>query len=218
VASVGQSVPTAGPTTRFGFVQSHAPKPRRHLAEVLDGQGLQHNQELIFLSDGEESLRQLQCYLRPHSRHLLDWFHLTMQLTGLGQSLRGLTRLDPERTAELQEALEHTKGNLWHGKVKRAHAWLRLPEGHMWHLASRYAKFSALARAVHGFQRHLWRNAELIPKLRRPTASRPDDLDGVRGVAGRCPAQQALRQEAGDGVDTGRCPPPPAGAHADPEG
>jgi hypothetical protein len=50
------------PAKRFGFIQSHDPKPRRHLAAVLDSQGLQHNQELVFLSDGEESLRQLQCY------------------------------------------------------------------------------------------------------------------------------------------------------------
>jgi len=109
------------------------------------------------------SLRQLQWYLRPHSQHLVDWFHLTMQLTGLGHSLKGLARLDAERAAELQEALEHTKWNLWHGKVRRAHAWLRLLEGRMWYFANRYSKFAALARAVHGLQRYLWRNGDLIP-------------------------------------------------------
>jgi hypothetical protein len=86
-----------------------------------------------------------------------------MQLTSLSQSLKGLARLDPQRTSKLQEALEHTKWNLWHGKVKRAHEWLRLLEGRMWHFATRYAKFLALARAVHGFQRYLWRNGHLIP-------------------------------------------------------
>jgi hypothetical protein len=163
VAIVGECVPADGPAKRFGFVQSHDPKPRRHLAEVLRGQGLQHNQQLVFLSDGEDSLRQLQCYLRPHSQHVLDWFHLTMQLTTVGQSLKGLTRLDAERAAELQEALEHTKWNLWHGRVKRALEWLRRIEHRMWQFASRYARFSALARAVHGFQRYLWRNSHLIP-------------------------------------------------------
>ena len=167
VAIVGQSIPRDGPTKRFGFVQSHDPKPRRHLADVLNSQGLRHNQELVFLSDGEESLRQLQCYLRPHSQHLLDWFHLTMQLTNLGQSLKGLARLDASRAAELQEALEQTKWNLWHGKIKRALEWLRRIEWRMWHFASRYADFSALARAVHGFQRYLWRNGHLIPNYAR---------------------------------------------------
>jgi hypothetical protein len=118
VAIVGESVPKEGQAKRFGFVQGHDPKPRRHLAAVLDGQGLQHNQELVFLSDGEENLRQLQAYLRPHSQHVLDWFHLSMRMTGLGQFLKGLARLDAERAAELEEALQHTRWNLWHGKVK----------------------------------------------------------------------------------------------------
>jgi hypothetical protein len=81
----------------------------------------------------------------------------------LGQSLKGLARLDAIRAAELQEALEHAKWNLWHGKLKRALEWLRRIEWRMWHFAGRYAKFSALARAVHGFQRYLWRNGHLIP-------------------------------------------------------
>lgn len=163
VAIVGESVPTHGPVKRFGFIQSHDPRPRRHLAAVLSGQGLQHNQELVFLSDGEESLRQLQCYLRPHSQHLLDWFHLTMQLTSLAQFLKSLAHLDAERTAELQAALEHTKWNLWHGRIKRALEWLWQLEWRMWHFAAGYAKFSALARAVHGFQRYIRRNGHLIP-------------------------------------------------------
>jgi hypothetical protein len=163
VAIVGESVPRDGPAKRFGFVQSHDPKPRRYLAAVLTSQGLQHNQELVFLSDGEESLRRLQCYLRPYSQQWLDWFHLTMQLTTLGQCLKGLAYLDTKRADDLQEALEHTRWNLWHGKLKRALEWLRLIEHRMWHFASRYAKFSALARAVHGFQRYLWRSGHLIP-------------------------------------------------------
>ena len=105
--------------------------------------------------------------MRPHSEHLLDWFHLTMQLTNLGQFLKGLARLDAARATELQEALEHTRWNLWHGKVKRAHHWLRRIERYMWHFARNYAKFSALARAVHGFQRYLWRNGHLIPNYAR---------------------------------------------------
>jgi hypothetical protein len=167
VAIVGESVPTDGPAKRFGFVHSHDPQPGRHLAAVLDRQGVGHNQELVFLSDGEESLRQLQCYLRPHSQHLVDWFHLSMRLTGVGQCLKGLAHLDAERAADLQDALQHTRWNLWHGKVKRAYYWLRLIEGRIWHFASRYAKFSALARAVHGFQHYLWRNGGLVPNYAR---------------------------------------------------
>jgi hypothetical protein len=35
------------------------------------------------------------------------------------------------------------------------------------HFASRYAKSSALARAVHGFQHNLWRNGGLVPNYAR---------------------------------------------------
>jgi hypothetical protein len=160
-------VPSDGPVQRFGFVQGHDPKPRRHLAAVLEGQGLRHNQELVFLSDGEESLRQLQCYLRPHSQHLVDWFHLSMRMTGLGQFLKGLAHLDAERAAELQDALQHTRWNLWHGKVKRASHWLRRIEGRMWHFANCYPKFWPLARLVRSFQRYLWRNGGLVPNYAR---------------------------------------------------
>ena len=86
-----------------------------------------------------------------------------MQLTRLSQFLKGLAQVDAERAADLQEALEHTKWNLWHGKVKRALEWLWRLEWRMWHVAGRYAKFAALARAVHGFQRYLRRNGHLIP-------------------------------------------------------
>jgi len=167
VAIVGESVPKDSPAKRFGFVLGHDPKPGRHLAAVLDSQGLRHDQELVFLSDGEESLRQLQCSLRPHSQHLVDWFHLSMRVTGVGQFLKGLVHLDAERAADLQDALQHTRWNLWHGKVKRAYHWLRLIEGRMWHFASSYAKFSALARAVNGFLHYLWRNGGLVPNYAR---------------------------------------------------
>ena len=39
VAIVGESVPRDGPAKRFGFVQGHDPKSRRHLAAALKGPG-----------------------------------------------------------------------------------------------------------------------------------------------------------------------------------
>ena len=82
---------------------------------------------------------------------------------GPGPFLRGLARLDAERAGELQEAVEHAKWNLWHGKAKARLESLWLIEWRMWHFATRYAKFSALPRAVHRLQHYLWRNGDLIP-------------------------------------------------------
>src|SRR5262245_51954127 len=66
---------------RFGFVQTLDTQSQRRLYEVLQSQGLQMNQEITFLSDGEDTLRKLQLELSPKATHILDWLHLTMKLT-----------------------------------------------------------------------------------------------------------------------------------------
>ena len=63
----------------FGFVQTFDPKPKRRLFELLQSQGLQMNQQLTFLSDGGDTVRDLQLYLSPEAEHLLDWFHVVRQ-------------------------------------------------------------------------------------------------------------------------------------------
>jgi len=48
------------------------------------------NQQIEFLSDGGDTVRDVQLYLSPEAEHLLDWFHLTMRLTTMTQSAKGL--------------------------------------------------------------------------------------------------------------------------------
>ncbi len=67
----------------FAWVQTYDEKPKRRLFEVLQSQGMQMNQQIDFLSDGGEDVRNVQLYLNPEAEHLLDWFHLTMRLTVL---------------------------------------------------------------------------------------------------------------------------------------
>ena len=66
---------------RFGFVQTLDTKSKRRLYEVLRSQDFQMNQAITFLSDGNDSLRQLQWEMSPKATHILDWFHCSMQLT-----------------------------------------------------------------------------------------------------------------------------------------
>ena len=61
---------------RFGFVQTLDTKPKRRLYEVLHSQGLQMNQEITFLSDGNDTLRALQLEMSPQATHIFDWFHI----------------------------------------------------------------------------------------------------------------------------------------------
>ena len=55
------------------------PKPRRRLFEHLKSQGMQNNQQVVFLSDGGETVRNLQLYLHPYAEYLLEWFHPVRQ-------------------------------------------------------------------------------------------------------------------------------------------
>jgi hypothetical protein len=51
---------------------------------------MQENQQIVFLSDGGEDVRNLQLYLSPEAEHILDWFHHTMRITVLKQTAKGL--------------------------------------------------------------------------------------------------------------------------------
>src|SRR5712691_3041252 len=55
---------------RFGFVQTLDTKSKRRLYEVLHSQDLQMNQEITFLSDGDDTLRELQWELLPATQGL----------------------------------------------------------------------------------------------------------------------------------------------------
>jgi hypothetical protein len=48
----------------------------------MKSQGVQENQQVVFMSDGGENVRRVQEYLHPFSEQLIDWFHITMRLTG----------------------------------------------------------------------------------------------------------------------------------------
>ena len=87
------------------------------------------NQQVVFLSDGGDTVRDVQAYLSPESEHLLDWFHITMRLTVMGQLVKGMTAelkpdqgysLTPGALASLDKNLESVKWNLWHGNVSLA--------------------------------------------------------------------------------------------------
>src|SRR5262244_913037 len=83
------------------------------------------NQQIEFLSDGGDTVRDVQLYLSPEAEHLLDWFHLTMRLTTMTQSAKGLPEtMGDEQPLPLRDEvirqLERTKWFLWHGNVFRA--------------------------------------------------------------------------------------------------
>jgi hypothetical protein len=68
-----------GSSRCLGFVNGYDTKPKRRLFEVLNAQGMQMNQLVTFLSDGGDTVRELQLYLNPQAEHILDWFHIVRQ-------------------------------------------------------------------------------------------------------------------------------------------
>ncbi len=129
-----------GPLT-VGLVQGYDTKPKRRFYEMLLAHGMQENQQVTFLSDGGDTVRELQWFLSPEAEHLLDWFHITMRLTVLSQCARGIEKIEaqPSRAptedededgsedlgplataAQLARTVESVKHYLWHGNVKSA--------------------------------------------------------------------------------------------------
>jgi hypothetical protein len=114
---IGKSMQDEHEPKRFGFVAKYDANPRRRLYEMLKKQGLQMNQDITFLSDGGDTVRDLQLYLSPQAEHVLDWFHITMRLTVMQQLAKNIPKND---CVNPTEEIERIKWYLWHGNVFRA--------------------------------------------------------------------------------------------------
>jgi hypothetical protein len=104
----------------FWLVQTYDQKPRRRLWEVMKSQGMQENQQVVFMSDGGEDVRRVQAYLHPNSEHLIDWFHITKRLTVLQQQTKALPEERLQTGAAASKQVESIKHLLWHGNVEKA--------------------------------------------------------------------------------------------------
>jgi len=164
---VGKSVPPDQPAKCFGFVPSYDTKAKRRLGAVLQAQGVQATQPLTFLSDGGETVRNLPLQLHSQSEHLLDWVHLTMRMTVLGQYIKGLIRLDREVGEGIQKKLESVKWLLWHGKVDKALERLADLNWHLDYFTDTYPRFPRLKRAVRKFRTYIENNRGFIPNYGR---------------------------------------------------
>jgi hypothetical protein len=147
----------------FGFVQTVDTQSKRRLYEVLKSQGFQLNQQITFLSDGEDTVRDLQRYMSPEAEHILDWFHLSMRLTMLGQYAKGLVHHDQQLGEEIQEKLKRLKWSLWHGNLYKALYKIEDIASLIDNFEETYPKFKPLAKAVEEFRIYITNNSHLIP-------------------------------------------------------
>ncbi len=149
----------------FGYVQMYDEKPRRRLWELLKSQGMQENQQIVFMSDSGENVRRVQEYLHPQSEHLLDWFHITMRLTVLQQQTKALQEELPQTGNEVAQQIESIKHLLWHGNTEESLERL----GHwILHLSLRQARSEAAKRLTDSlgeFETYIRNNLEFIPNF-----------------------------------------------------
>jgi hypothetical protein len=106
-------------------VQTYDAKPKRRLFEVLSSQGMQASQQVTFITDGGDDVRDLPLYLNPQAEQLLDWFHVTMRLTvmaNMAKSLRSPPADDDlarcpsvDLAASVAKELGRLKWYLWAG-------------------------------------------------------------------------------------------------------
>jgi hypothetical protein len=105
-------------------------------------------QEILYDPAIKKNLVRVLVPLLEFNQHWLDWFHITMRLTVMGQYVKGLTaelraadkkpipsdgdeadeRID---AADIAQRLERLKWNLWHGNVRRALQLVDLLEEHL---------------------------------------------------------------------------------------
>jgi hypothetical protein len=159
----------------FGYVQTFDKKPRRRLFELLKSQGMAMNQQVTFLSDGGEDVRQVQQYLNPEAEYWMDWFHITMRITVMKQMAKGLAKAiqptadgDGEPAAgpegkSIEKELQSLKWNLWHGNVERA---LQRIEDLQWRpelTAGDAENRTKLLKQLSEFNVYIRNNREFIP-------------------------------------------------------
>ena len=161
---VGKSMSQDGEASKcFGFVNRFDTKPKRRLFEMLKSQGMQMNQAVTFLSDGGDTVRDLQLYLNPQAEHLLDWFHVSMRLTVMSQLAKSVEADDqPNLSAEIAKELERLKWNLWHGNVHKA---LQIVEDleYALDLEENSQEQRKLLKAVREFGTYITANRTFIP-------------------------------------------------------
>lgn len=172
---VGKSMPGEGKAKCLAFVNKYDTGPKRRLFELLKSQGMQPNQLVTFLSDGSETVRNLPRRLNPESEHWLDWFHITMRLTVMGQMTKGIAseinrpqELEENEgvnvdTAAIEKSLERTKWFLWHGNVYRALEVIEDLECRLESIEEISEKQRKLLKVVKEFSNYIGANKTFIP-------------------------------------------------------
>ena len=120
------------------------------------------DQPVTVLTDGGDSVHALASDLPVGSEHHLDWFHIAMRLTGLGQYAKGLAHDNPLEATALQDRLEWIQWRLWHGDAGEALNRARELAEDVAALASGYPGLARLVKATAGLATYIGNNTAAI--------------------------------------------------------
>jgi len=180
---------------------------------VLASQGMQANQQVTFLTDGGEDIRDLPRHLNPRAEHLLDWFHLTMRITVLTQLAKGL-RSAPEIPSDVAAQLQRVKWFLWHGNIFRARQTIDELNAD---LADTGGESGKLTKAVREFGGYLAANASAIPNYgERRLAGETISTSFVESAVNQVISKRMVK-EAADAMEPPRRAPTTPDPHPDPQ-
>ncbi len=115
------------------------------------------------MTDGGDSVRALVADMSPCAEHFLDWFHITMRLTVLGQFAKGVAHQDATAGADITERLERIKWRLWHGDAIEAQERLEDLADDIRALDVAYDGLKKFARLTAECARYIANNIDAIP-------------------------------------------------------
>jgi hypothetical protein len=124
---------------------------------------MQLNQQLTFLCDGSDMVRELQLYMRPEAEHILDWFHVSRKLTVLEQYAKGLVPCAQTLGEEIRDTIERLQWSLWHGNLYKAFYKVDDIESSLSNFEEVYPKFKPWLKAGEELHTYIVNNAPLIP-------------------------------------------------------
>ncbi len=96
------------------------------------------------------------------SEHQLDWFHIAVRMTVLGQYAKGLAHHNPLEATALQDRLERIQWRLWHGDAGEALNRARELAEDVAALSSGYTGVARLVKATAGLATYIANNTAAI--------------------------------------------------------
>jgi hypothetical protein len=155
---VGKSMASGCNDRYFGLVASQDEQSARRLDAVL--QGLPETRAVTMLTDGGDSVRALAGVMALGAAPILDWFHIAMRLTGLGQYTRGLAHHNPFDA--LESRLERIQWRLWHGDAGEALTRAEQLAADVAALDSGYPGLTRLVKATAGLVTYIENNVAAL--------------------------------------------------------